>query len=149
MHVYVPPFVTSCKHTYASILFAKTLEIKSQTSGKHAQTNVIFTRTLTFLHVTSSFSYVSVVLTFRKHMKIIGCVAFSAVNACLVSTDVHTFNTHAFTMLRARVYYTCHSQRKGDFSTRTRVSSCGSISSKVTIASVKHTQTTPFMRKRQ
>ena len=125
--MYVPPFVTSCKHTYASVLFAKTLEMKSQTSGKHAQTNVIFTRRLTFLHVTSSFSYVSVVFTFRKHMKKIGCVAFSAVNACLVSTDVHTFNTHAFKMLRARVYDTDHSQRKGDFSIRTRVSSCGSI----------------------
>ena len=119
--------MTFSKHTYASFFIAKTLEIESQTSGKHAETNFIFTRKDTFLPVNVMFSHVSVVLLCRKHTKELGSVVFSDVYACCESTDVHTFHMHAFTIIRARVYYTFDSQRKGDLSIRKRVSSCGSI----------------------
>jgi hypothetical protein len=52
-------------------------------------------------------------------------------------------------MIRARGKCTCDFQRKGDFATRKHCISCGHIWNKPTHAYVKHTQTIPFMQRRQ
>ena len=101
--------LTLRKHTYASVFIATTFENQSQTLGKYTQTIVIFTRKQFFLHVYVICSHVSVVLSCRKHAKLSGRGIFSAVYACLQSTDVRVF------------------QRKGDFAIRKHQISCGHI----------------------